>query len=216
MSKNSIHFSKEGTRAIFPGPAGALEIATTWPSQEKPLGIAVICHPHPLYGGTMDNKVITTLAKTFDQLGYATVRFNYRGVGKSEGSYGHYEGEQADLKAILTELEKMFPDYPLVLAGFSFGGCVAIREAHQRTLRALITVAPAVHNHPNLCKNEISVPWLMIQGDQDEVVPTSEVLSFVKEYPRPIQLCLLEGATHFFHGRLGDVAQAVKNFLSSH
>ncbi len=197
-----MNFPQEAKTFLLAGPVGELEVMATWPSVE-PQAVAIICHPHPLKQGTMHNKVVTILAKTFDKLGLATVRFNYRGVGRSEGGYGNMLGEIEDSLAIKEWVSRALPKKSLYLAGFSFGGFIAASVANQcDNVCQLITVAPAV-NYADFNKlSNISCPWLVIQGDQDDIVPYADVLEFSRCPPSPLQLITVEKAGHFFHGQL--------------
>ena len=183
------------------GPVGALEILAE--GFDTPFnGIAIICHPHPLHGGTMLNKVVHTLARSCRELGLASLRFNYRGVGNSEGGYGEGLGESEDLLAIIDWLGQRYPSTPLWLAGFSFGCYVALRAAGLRPIEQLITIAPAVNR---LDFNELPLPrcpWLLVHGDADEVVPFAEVVDWVNGLTTPPETIYLDGVSHFFHGQL--------------
>jgi uncharacterized protein len=158
---------------FIPGPAGRLETLLQSPAggDDAITGIAVLCHPHPLHGGTLQNKVVHTLARTCNDLGLAALRFNFRGVGASEGKYGEAIGETEDLHAVLEWVRQQWPDRPLWLGGFSFGGYVALRAAERWPLRQLITVAPSVNLFARDPLPEVRCDWLLVQGDQDEIVP---------------------------------------------
>lgn len=203
-------FPKEPKSQFFlPGPVGKLEVLTTWPYAVA-RGVAIICHPHPLYSGTMNNKVVTTIAKAMEELGLATVRFNFRGVGKSEGSYGEMRGEIEDLKAVKQWVNRMSPDLPVWLAGFSFGSYIAAMVANMSTdVVSLITVAPAV-THANFNQLvSIKCPWLILQGGKDEVVSYDAVREFVGRSPVPVTFITIPDATHFFHGQLLELRTAI-------
>lgn len=196
---------------FFPGPVGRLEMITTWPTdQAAPRGVVLICHPHPLFQGTMRNKVVTTIAKAYQQLGFATVRFNYRGVGHSEGSYGAMLGEIEDLQAVLAWVQTVLPGLPVALAGFSFGSYIAASVANQTpTVVELLTVAPAVNHADFSGFTAIRCPWRLIMGEQDEVVPFAEVAAFAANPPSPLLFVQLEDTSHFFHGKLAELQQAI-------
>jgi alpha/beta superfamily hydrolase len=164
--------------------------------------VAVICHPHPQHGGTMHNKVVHTLARTFAALGFATVRFDFRGVGASEGSYGDGRGEVEDALAVLDFAGQRWPGRPLWLGGFSFGGMVAIAAAGQREVERLVTVAPPVYRMELENVSQPDCPWLILIGDEDELVDVDAVIAWVNELEPGPQLLVLEGVDHFFHGRL--------------
>ena len=174
----------------------------------------MILHPHPLYGGTMHNKVVSTLARAFLELGLHTLRFNFRGTGASEGSFDHGEGESADLMAVLAWLRVHRPQDELWLAGFSFGGYVAVHSAEAAGAARLITVAPSVNLYttPQVPR----MPWLLIQGEQDEVVPCSKVREWLNGLSHRPDLVLLPDAGHFFHGRLLELRALIHARLASH
>lgn len=188
------------------GPAGTLEILAE--GFDAPFtAIAIICHPHPLHGGTMLNKVVHYLARSCRELGLASLRFNYRGVGKSEGSYGEGIGESEDLLAIIDWMTQRYPGTPLWLAGFSFGCYVALRAASQRHIEQLITIAPAVNR---LDFNDLPIPncpWLLVHGEEDEVVPFADVVKWVNGLSNPPETVYLDGVGHFFHGQLPRLQQ---------
>lgn len=197
------------------GPAGALEALLEPPESGAGSGFAVICHPHPLHGGTMHNKVVHTLARTLQQAGCHTLRFNYRGVGSSEGSYAEGIGETLDALAVIDFGRQRFRDLPVTLTGFSFGGAVAFRAARTAAPARLITVAPAVDR---VAVDEIAhpdCPWLIVQGEADDVVDPRQVRGWVARFTPPPQLLLLPGVGHFFHGALGQLQAAVLGFCRS-
>lgn len=204
----------DSTSLFVDGPEGALEaLAENFDRLDK--GVLVVCHPHPQHGGTMHNKVVHTLARAGHDLGLATLRFNYRGVGRSEGGYAEGMGETDDLLAVLDWLDENIHAHPLWLAGFSFGAYVAMRASTQRQIGQLITVAPAV----NLLRFQGLVsptcPWLLLQGTADEIVPCDEVREWVGGLAAPPEAVYFEGAGHFFHGRLLDLRRSVVERLSS-
>ena len=186
----------------LPGPAGQLEIMAQGFDQATIKGIAVVCHPHPLHGGTMTNKVVHFIARSLNELGFAVLRFNFRGVGRSEGSFADGIGETEDLLAVIDWIEARYPGVPLWLAGFSFGAYVALRAVSQRPIQRLITVAPAVHLYDFSKITLPTCPWLLIQGDADEVVPHERVVAWVKGLERRPRTVYLKGVGHFFHGKL--------------
>lgn len=185
------------------GPTGQLEVITTSAETPRnPRAIAVICHPHPLFGGTLHNKVVYTLARCFSARGLDTVRFNFRGVGLSQGKYDHGNGESDDLLAILAWLKESCPERAIWLAGFSFGAYVAARAAKVWPAQQLICVAPPIDNFPFKALPPFPCPWILIQGDEDEVVSPTAVFSWVNSLEHPPKLIKIQGATHFFHGKL--------------
>lgn len=207
-------FPKESSHFILPGPAGNLEIKTTYPKDADANSVGIICHPHPLQSGTMNNKVVTTLARSFESVGFATVRFNFRGVGASEGSHGHTIGETEDLLAVIDWVRSALPDCDLSLAGFSFGSYIAAKVANQMQVSCLISIAPPVNHVDFKSLTNIRCPWLVVQGDQDEIVPIEEVQSLALASPSPFKLIVMEEVGHFFHGRLIELREIIENFLS--
>ncbi|MGE0114730.1 MAG: alpha/beta hydrolase [Steroidobacteraceae bacterium] len=196
----------------IPGPCGGLQAIIEEPVDVAPAAFAVICHPHPLQGGTMTNKVVHTLARACNECGVPTVRFNYRGVGHSAGSYADGIGETDDALAVIAWAHGRWPNLPLWLAGFSFGGGVALRAALRTSTARLITVAPAVAREAPPVKLP-SCPWLLIQGDADEVIPASMVLDWAKALPVQPEIRVMPGAGHFFHGRLIELRELVRLWL---
>lgn len=192
---------------IFNGPAGNLEGLLE--SVAEPDAIAVICHPHPMYQGTMHNKVAYILARAFTDLGAVSLRFNFRGVGRSEGEYDAGVGETADALAAMDWLAAQYPGLPLWLAGFSFGAYVALRAQSQRPVKRLVTVAPAVERFDTAALKSPRMPWLLVQGDADEVVNPQAVLDWAAGLAVPPQIAVLKGAGHFFHGRLNELRGAI-------
>ena len=189
---------KSTERATIDGPAGTLEIAQNIPSS-TPRGIALVAHPHPLQGGTLDNKVVQTLAKTFFALGYAAVRVNYRGVGLSEGTFDDGPGEAADALAALRFAQDRLDAeraLPVVLAGFSFGAYVQTIVAQSVAAERLVLVGPAVRRFATA----VPPDTIVIQGEEDDVVPLAEVLAWAR--PQALPVVVYPGCGHFFHGRL--------------
>ncbi|GMQ83387.1 MAG: Dot/Icm type IV secretion system effector CoxH3 [Gammaproteobacteria bacterium] len=190
------------------GPAGVLQILEEMPAV-TPAAIAVICHPHPLHGGSLDNKIVHQLAKTFTGLGAVCIRFNFRGVGESDGEYDEGRGELQDLLAVVAWAQARWPKLPLWLGGFSFGGFIALKAAQQLAPQRLVTVAPAINYFPDSSLNLSGVSWLLIQGDADDIVPAALVSGWAAGLVCRPKLVLLEGAGHFFHGQLNELKQAI-------
>lgn len=198
----------------IPGPTGALQAIVEAPNSVAPAAIAVVCHPHPLQGGTMTNKVVHTLARACNECGVPTVRFNYRGVGDSAGSYDGGVGETDDALAVIDWARARWPDVPLWLAGFSFGGSVALRASVRTQTARLITVAPgAAREAPPMQLPQC--PWLLLQGEADEVISATMVLDWARALPVTPTIHVLPGAGHFFHGRLIELREAVRDWLSA-
>jgi hypothetical protein len=197
------------------GPAGALEALTICPAGHV-VAMAVLLHPHPLHGGTMQNKVVHTLARGFSELGVASVRFNFRGVGASAGDFADGVGETEDALAVIAWAREQHPNTPIWLAGFSFGAYVALRAATAAQVDGLVTVAPAVHLYDFSSLKLPSCPWLLIQGEADEVVPIETVHAWLSGVAPSPETLLLPGVGHFFHGHLAELKSALRDFVSSH
>lgn len=195
------------------GPVGSLEAIVETPVEAEPLGMVVVCHPHPQHGGTMHNKVAHTLARSFVRMGYAALRFNFRGTQGSEGNYNEGVGELDDALAALRWMRTEFPDGPAWLAGFSFGAAIALRAAIAETVDGLVTVAPAVSRFANGLTSQPECPWLIVQGDKDELVDVEETISWFNELTPGPELAVMADAEHFFHGRLVDLREIVTNFV---
>jgi len=201
-------------RSTIDGPAGALEIAQNVPAT-APRGIALVAHPHPLQGGTLDNKVAQTLAKTFFALGYVAVRFNFRGVGQSEGTFDDGEGEAADALAALRFAQARFEakesPLPIVLAGFSFGTFVQTKVAQAVAAQRLVLVGPAVRR---LATTTVPEDTIVIHGEEDDVVPLAEVLAWAR--PQELPIVVFPGCGHFFHGRLLHLQRTIAGMWDGH
>jgi hypothetical protein len=195
-------------RLQLAGPAGTLEAAVDAPppgAMEQ--GVAVLCHPHPQHGGTMDNKVVATLARTFVQLGWRAVRFNFRGVHGSAGHWDHGAGEVDDALAVIAA--ERAPHRPLVLGGFSFGGYVASQAAARLAAAGapatrLVLIAPAA---VNFALAAVPADTLVVHGETDDVVPLTAVLDWAR--PQSLPVTVVPGAGHFFHGQLTLLKQIV-------
>jgi len=196
----------------LPGPAGALEALLDAPRKGAAApAFGVVCHPHPLHGGTFHNKVVHTLARALNELGIPALRFNFRGVGASAGSYDEGRGETEDALAVVQYGRTRFPRAAPWLLGFSFGAVVAIRAAVRADAARLITVAPAV-DRVALDGALPRCPWLLIQGDADDVVPAAGVLAWAARLESPPVVRVLPAVGHFFHGRLPELRAAVVTF----
>jgi alpha/beta superfamily hydrolase len=199
------------------GPAGQLEALIETPAgagaAATPGAFGVICHPHPLYGGTMDNKVVWTLARAFQEFGAPTIRFNFRGVGASAGTHAEGRGELEDALAVIDHGRTRWPQAALWLAGFSFGGVVALRAAAVAQPACLVTVAPGITKIDVGDVPPPACPWLIVQGEADDVVPASTVIGWARGLSPQPELVLLPGAVHFFHGRINELRDTVLDFL---
>ena len=218
MSHSSTHFPKEThSNILLKGPCGNIEVITTWPEAAAltEVNVAVICHPHPLFQGSMHNKVVSTLAKAYINRGMATIRFNFRGVGKSDGEYGHVKGEIEDAKAILSWLEKVLPQRRLYLAGFSFGSYIAAFCASQRQCEHLISIAPPISHMPFSQLPPMQSPWHIIQGTDDEIVDAKALITWDenRQHDEDRHLYSMQGAGHFFHGRLIELRELIERCI---
>ena len=198
----------------LPAKAGELEVLVT-PKNESSTrnAVAIICHPHPQHGGTMTNKVVTTLAKTFHNLDLSTVRFNFRGVGKSTGSFADGVGEIEDLLTVIEWVKQTCPQDEIWLAGFSFGAYVSVQVASKISVARLISVAIPVSWGGLVNLPPITCPWVVVQGDQDEVVSPEKVYLWIKTLkPKPM-LIRFPKAGHFFHGQLLELREQLEKVL---
>jgi len=210
-------------RLLIDGPAGALETVVNDPGDlaDRPLrgqavrrGLALIAHPHPLFGGTLDNKVVQTLAKTFFAQGYVVVRMNFRGVGASEGAHDNGAGETEDWLLVAREMQSRFGPLPLLLAGFSFGAYVQSRVAARlrdagTPVERLILVAPAVGRFE---VEPAAQGTLVVHGEEDDVVPLAGVLAWAR--PQRLPIVVVPGAGHFFHGNLVELQRIIQHSCS--
>jgi alpha/beta superfamily hydrolase len=201
--------SAKTDKLLLDGPAGKIEVDVSVPAVEKECrrGIALIAHPHPLMGGTKDNKVVTTLARTFNALGYVALRPNFRGVGASEGAHDEGRGETSDLIAVARYAQTQYGELPLVCAGFSFGSFVQTRVARELHPAQLVLVAPAVNRFPT---ETVAPGTLIIHGDLDDVVPLQAVLEWAR--PQNLAVVVVPGGEHFFHGRLHQLQDIVTRY----
>jgi len=197
------------------GPAGRLQAILDSPDDGATTGAAVVCHPHPQHGGTMHNKVAHTLARSFVRSGFVTLRFNFRGTEGSEGRYDEGIGELDDALAALSWLRERNPDGPIWLGGFSFGAAIAVRAAVATDVSGLISVAPAIYRFAGKLEGQPRCPWLVIQGDQDELVDVDKTIAWLNSLEPGPELVVLSGAEHFFHGRLNDLRDATMAFVDA-
>ncbi len=212
------------SRALVEGVAGPIEVSATNPEGAR--AIAVIAHPHPLFGGTMDNKVVTTLAKAFTDAGMATYRFNFRGVGKTGGAHDEGRGEAEDFVRVAEHALATSGRLPLYLAGFSFGGAVATRASEGLDFHQLVLVAPGLRRiaqhgmgeapdpaDPNLGTpgRHDSANTVVIHGDLDETVPLSDSIAWAT--PREVPVVVVAGGEHFFHRKLHVLREIVARWI---
>ena len=200
-----------GENFLIPGPAGVLEALMESPSDYRPGDpIAVVCHPHSLYGGSMANKVVHMVSDTFNTMGMPSLRFNFRGVGHSQGRFDHGRGEVEDLLAVVDWFRLRYPGAPLWLAGFSFGAFVAFSAHRQAQAARLLLIAPPVSMFDFTALNRVEVPWMVIQGGKDEISLPERVSNWVHRHRNAPLYHWLGDADHFFHGRLNRVRDAIR------
>jgi alpha/beta superfamily hydrolase len=212
-----------GERVLLRGEAGAIEVASSIPPGAR--SVAVIAHPHPLFGGTMDNKVVTTLARAFTESGAATFRFNFRGVGGTEGVHDEGRGETDDMVRVIEHALQHAGPLPLFLAGFSFGGAVATRASERVPFKRLVLVAPGFRRLTGGGLGETPDPndaalgspgrhgyanTVVIHGDLDETVPLADSLAWGKV--REVPVVVVPGAEHFFHRKLHVLREVVAHW----
>lgn len=203
-------------KLVLDGPAGKLEALLEAPQESDAVACAVVCHPHPLHGGTMQNKVSYTLARSFIGQGIIALRFNFRGVNESDGTFDDGKGELDDVFAAMDGLSSRFPQLPLWISGFSFGAAMAILAAAEQRPAGLISIAPAVSRFMKPLPSQPDCPWLILQGDQDELVDVDETIAWVNGLDPGPELQILAGADHFFHGKLILLREAVEAFIAKH
>ncbi|MEW7848382.1 alpha/beta fold hydrolase [Massilia aurea] len=190
------------------GDAGKMQCLLDLPEAE-PRGIALVAHPHPLYGGTMENKVAQTLARTFVTLGYAVARFNFRGVGESEGVYDDGRGEVDDMAIMYEHMRARYPDLPITLSGFSFGTFVQAQfaqrlDAEGRAPERLVLVGTAAGKWP---MPPVPQDTILIHGELDDTITMQQVFDWAR--PLDIPVTIIPGADHFFHRKLGHIKNLV-------
>jgi hypothetical protein len=201
-------------RLFIEGPVGRLEAIFELPTDAEPVGAVVVCHPHPQHGGTMHNKVAHTLARAFVRMGFAALRFNFRGTEQSQGEFDDAVGELDDALAAIDWVRQKYPDKPLWVSGFSFGAAVAVKAAVATDLDGLVSVAPAISRFASGLETQPSCPWLVIQGDKDELVDIEETVAWFDSLEPGPELLIIPDGEHFFHGRLVELRDAVTEFVA--
>ena len=199
---------------LLAGPAGRIEAAFDAPDADVPARplLAIVCHPLPTEGGSMHNKVVTMVARALREVGATTLRFNFRGVGQSEGRFDDGVGELDDLRAVAAWARANHPDKILWLAGFSFGAYVSLRLAVELRAAALVSIAPPVGRSWDFSAIEVpTAPWLVIQGEADEIVDPQAVFAWLATLPRQPRLVRMPDTSHFFHRKLIDLRGALKH-----
>jgi uncharacterized protein len=210
MSEQQNTFPDGPAHFLLAGAAGVIEVATDSPKEAARLGTALICHPHPLHGGSMQNKVVTTAERALRELGLRTLRFNFRGVGQSQGSFDDGRAEGEDLLQLAHWVRRVRPGDMLWLVGFSFGAFVSIARAAEIAPAQLISLAPPIGRwhfdkiiYPNC-------PWLVIQPEADEVVDAAQVFAWAEQLGPRIDLVRFANTSHFFHGQLSALRDAIQ------
>lgn len=198
-----LDFSKDGEHSLYlEGEAGQLEATLSVPKAYSCQTLAVLGHPHSLQGGSMQNKVVTTMARAFRDCGVASLRFNYRGVGQSDGVYDGGIGESSDTLAVMRSIRQTYPQLEFILAGFSFGSYVTYRAACQMPPKLLVSVAPAVHHYDYSEFVDVPQAWLVLVAESDEVVPPKAIYEWLQSvHPSPAVQGFPQ-TSHFFHGKL--------------
>lgn len=205
--------SQPGMQSI-PGPAGRLEAIYRRPDPAAGRS-ALVCHPHPLHGGTMHTKVVYRAAKAFEELGFPTLRFNFRGVGTSDGVFANGIGEADDVRAALDWLAAEHPELPIVLAGFSFGSVVGLPVGgDDDRVTHLVGIGVPTGRFPFDDLADVTGPKLFVQGDRDEFGPLEALTSELGRVAQPWELTVVPGADHFFTDRLPALQQAIVRFFS--
>jgi alpha/beta superfamily hydrolase len=211
--------------ALIEGSAGHIEVAAS--VVQSPRAVAVVCHPHPLYGGTMDNKVVTTVARAFTEAGATTYRFNFRGVGATEGTHDEGRGETEDCLAVIAHAKRTTGELPLWLAGFSFGGAVAVKASSRVDFQHLVLVAPAFRRLTGHGLGEAPDPrdpelgtegrhtlsnTLIVHGDRDDTVLLEDSIGWATL--REVPVLVAPGADHFFHRKLHILREALARWVA--
>ena len=198
------------------GQAGSLECLLELPGNAETRGTAVICHPHPVHGGTMQNKVVHTLARAFVVKGFGALRFNFRGVGESDGTFDEGAGEKDDVLSAASYMRERYPDKQLWLAGFSFGAAIAVRAAKEIDVTGLISIAPAAFRLADETPSNPVSPWLIVHGENDELADINDTIDWLNQMPPGPELCVFPDTTHFFHGKLIKLREVITSFVDQH
>lgn len=206
----------ESRELLIPGPAGHLEALIALPRGEGlPKAFCVVCHPHPLFGGAMTNKVAYTLASCALKAGMAAARFNFRGVGRSTGLHDDGRGEVEDAIAVVEWMRKALPGADCALAGFSFGAHVSLKAAERVHPKFLVSISPPFGRYMKDDRHpaQPQCPWLVVHSTDDDTVSYEETRTALETYEHPPRLVTFEGAGHFYHGRLTDLSNVVLPFM---
>ena len=215
----SLPFPDASGALVLAGPAGAIEAAVDLPDNEvvRLPAVAIVCHPLPTEGGTMHNKVVTMAARALRELGVATGRFNFRGTGASEGAFDDGDGERGDLRAVAEWVRATRPDDQLWLAGFSFGAWVSLAMAAELQPSVLVSIAPPAGRGWDFdAITAPTMPWLVVQGDADEIVDPQAVYDWLDHLKAEPELVRMPDTSHFFHRKLIDLRGAIKSGVRRH
>ena len=214
MTINWDEMSAGENKFFLPGAAGKIEAILHLPKEEQAgeiKAIMICCHPHPVYGGTMTNKVVHTVCKTFSKLGVPSLRFNFRGIGSSDGSYDDGKGESKDLLIIAKLMQEHWPEQEIWLSGFSFGSWIATQCAVELNAAQLLTIAPPIGRFDFETYALPSCPWLVLMGDADDVVDPKTVFDWIDDQERPPKLIKFADTGHFFHGQICIMSELLHN-----
>ncbi|MEO6366095.1 MAG: alpha/beta fold hydrolase [Luteimonas sp.] len=211
-------FPKVSTPLLIDGPAGPIEAIVEPPEADVPAQpvVAIACHPLSTEGGSMHNKVVTMTARALRELGITTLRFNFRGVGQSAGAFDDGDGERDDLRAVAAWVRSQRPQEQLWLAGFSFGAYVTLRAAGELQPDVLISIAPPAGRWDFASIERPTMPWLVIQGDADEIVDPQAVYAWLEATRAQAELVKMPDTSHFFHRKLMDLRGAIKNGVKAY
>lgn len=204
------------SKLFIDGSEGQLQAIELIPDDARDDLIAIVCHPHPLHNGTMHNKVVTTMARMLRDMQIVSLRFNYRGVGESAGHYGEIIGESADMQAVIKHLQAQYPERKFILCGFSFGSYIAFQGKDYCDTKAIISISPPVSRMPFSEHDLPQCPWLIVQGEEDDVVSPKEVYDYVESLSPHPDLMRFTGTGHFYHGKLIELSAAVAGYLQKH
>lgn len=198
----------------IPGPAGPLEALIDLPEGE-PRAVAVFGHPHPLHGGTMHTKALYQAAKAMPRIGVAALRFNFRGVGRSAGTFDSGPGEKEDFRAALAYVEQRFSELPIWAAGMSFGSWIAMTVgAEDARVSLLLAIAPPVDRYDFSALKTSTLPKFIVHGESDELISIKDIRRFYAQIPEPRELVTIEDANHLFEGKTSMVGEAVEDLLA--
>lgn len=200
---------------VIDGAQRELEAIVDRPPQENSKFVAICCHPHPQHGGTLSNKVIYTASRSIAGLGIVSIRFNFRGIGNSDGDYADGNGEQEDLQAVVKWALAEYPGRKIILAGFSFGARISALQAVPLNAVLLISIAPPIGYIDFEGFQRPNCPWLIVQGDEDELVVADQVASWADGFEHKPELHRMPATTHFFHGKLTELRKVVSEYVQN-